>query len=65
MTEALDWDRDERVIVPRRLGVAIYRNLDRDIVIRQECPDGEDPCITVSADDADLVLEALQHIVYS
>ena len=40
MPDPIDWENDDRVIVPRRPAIVIYRNLDRDIVLGLERPDG-------------------------
>ena len=50
MPDPIDWENDDRVMVPRRPAIAIYRNLDRDIVIGLEHPDGEDSVVTVVVD---------------
>ena len=58
-----DWDTDESVIIPPRLGVAIYENSLGQIVLRQQSASGdvdEDPFLHVSREHAQKIIDALK-----
>jgi hypothetical protein len=57
---AFDWSDADRVVVKRVDAIAVYRNAEGDLVIRQEGRGGTDACVTVPARYAYTLIEALQ-----
>jgi hypothetical protein len=55
------WSDPQSVIVKQVDAIAVYKNGDGDIVIRQHRPiANEDPCIVVPADEAGNLIEAIR-----
>jgi hypothetical protein len=60
-TAQFPWNDPRSVIVKQVDAIAVYRNEDGDIVIRQHRPmAGEDPCIVVPAEEAGKLIEAIR-----
>ena len=60
-TNDFSWSDPRSVVVKRVDAIAVYKNRDGDLVIRQENPTGEDDrIVVVPAQYAYTVLEAMQ-----
>jgi hypothetical protein len=60
-TAQFPWNDPQSVIVKQVDAIAVYRNGDGDIVIRQHRPmANEDPCIIVPPEEAEHLIEAIR-----
>jgi hypothetical protein len=57
------WDADQAVVVKRVDPIAVYKNADGDLVVRQETRSGKDAVVIVPARYAYSVIEALQRLL--
>jgi hypothetical protein len=59
-TVQFPWNDPQSVIVKQVDAIAVYRNSDGDIVIRQHRPmANEDPCIVVPPEEVENLIEAI------
>jgi hypothetical protein len=60
-TAQFPWNDPQSVIVKQVDAIAVYRNSDGDIEIRQRRPmANEDPCIVVPAEEAENLIGAIR-----